>query len=184
MINFLPPIDKREIQAGRTNRLLLRYLILFAALMLALLMAIGFAYIYLLNTKNNAEAKIRQNEEDSKSLAAKKQEVDAFKTNLATAKQIIDKQVDYTTILLRISDAIPSGVVLSDLSIDPATFGTPGTLNARATSEASALRLKDALESSKYFTDVQFDSITKADVEDRYNYQLVMTVTMTPELLQ
>lgn len=187
MINLLPINDRKEILAGRSNRLLVRYLLLLLAFAFFLIVALSAVYVYLSNTKAVAEDNIASNEADSRELLAKQQEVNAFKSDLATAKQILDKQVNYSSIVLRVAGVIPSGIVIDSLALDPETIGTPVKLNAKAKSEQAAIEFKDALNNSPYFQDAYFDSINSAASGDEsvgdYRYSVIMSVTFTQELL-
>lgn len=185
MINLLPTNEKREILAGRTNRLLVRYLFLLLIVIVMTLAAFGFVWYYLETTRSASQARIEENEASSRQLLSRQQAIASFKTNLKTAKTVLDKQVNYSTILLRVSSTIPAGVVLNQLTIDPATIGTPTTITARARSESALLKLKDSLTQSPYYSDAQFGTITKADdSSDGYPYQISMTVTYAKELFQ
>ncbi len=182
MINLLPVQDKKEILAGRTNRLLVRYLLLFLALGVFMILALVAVYFYLGNVKSVAESNIASNDADSRELMAKQQEVNSFKSDLATARQILDKQVNYSSIILKVAGSIPPGIIIENLSLDPETIGTPTKLNARAKSEQAAIRLKDSLNRSAYFSDAYFDSISH-NSEAQYPYTVTMSVTFNKELL-
>lgn len=182
MINLLPDFDKREIRAGISNRLLVRYLSMFLGLAVFMLLALIAVYFYLANTKSVAEDNISRNEVDSRELTVKQQEVNSFKSDLATAKQILDKQVNYSSIILRFASSIPSGVVVDNLALDAETIGQPTKINARTKSEQAAINLKDSLNRSSYFKDAYFDTISRTD-DDDYPYSVTMSVTFTPELL-
>ncbi len=185
MINLLPTQQKREILAGRTNRLLVRYIVLLAIVFGMMLLAFGFVWLYLQNTRSINQAKIEQNEASSRQLLAKQAAINDFRTNLQTAKTILDKQVNYSTIILRVASTIPDGVTIDQLTLDPTTFGTPTVLTARAKSEAATLALKDSFTNSPYYSDAHFDSIAKADdVKNGYSYSITMSVTLTQELLK
>ncbi len=184
MINLLPVQEKREILAGRTNRLLVRYIVLLAIVIALMLAAFAFVWLYLDTIRSSSQAKIDQNEASSRQLVAEQQAIDAFRSNLQTAKTILNKQINYSGILLRIAQTIPSGVVIDQLSLDPATFGTPTTLTARAKDEAAVLALKAALTNSRYYSNAHFDTIVlPGDSNSNYSYQVTMTVTLTRELL-
>ena len=184
MINLLPTKEKREILAGRSNRLLARYIVLLAIVTCMMLIAFAFVWFYLQNTKGINQTKIKQNEASSQQLLAKQNAINEFRSNLQTAKTILGKQVNYSAIILRVASTIPKGVVISQLSLDPTTFGTPTTLTARATSEAAVLKLKDSLTNSPYYSNAHFDTIANSDDQSAYPYQVTMTVTLTKELLK
>lgn len=181
MINLLPKNEKREITAGRTNGLLVRYIVLSGVVVLFILAAFVVTWFFLQSIRSTKEAEIESAARDSASLESQRRDIEAFKSNLSTAKTILDKRVNYSDIILRISSAVPSGVVLDQLTLDAASFGTPTTLNAKATSESAALRLKESLNASPYFSDTKLDSITATD-EKSYPFLVTITTTLTPEL--
>ena len=186
MINLLPQQEKAEIRAGRTNRLLLRYIILFAVLMLVLFAELGVGYLSMAQTKSHADTRIADNQASSAASIKDQQRVQAFTTDLATAKQILDKQVNYSSVLLKVSSVFPPGTVVDQLVLDPATFGKPTTLSVRAVSDAAALQLKDAMNSSPYFKDPHFETIGTSAGNDvgKYPITLRLTVIFTQELLK
>ncbi len=185
MINLLPTSEKREILAGRTNRLLVRYIFLLIVVMVMTLAAFGFVWYYLETTRSTSQAKIEENEANTRQLLSQKQAIAEFKTNLKTAKTVLDKQVSYSTIVLRVASTIPDGVVLNQLTLDPTTVGKPTVITARARTEAALLKFKDVFAGSPYYSDAQFGTITNTEVSsDKYPYQITMTVTFTKELFQ
>jgi Tfp pilus assembly protein PilN len=159
MINLLPPEEKRQLRAARTNTLLLRYNVFLASAVAFLGLAIGITYVYLSTTKANSESIINENKAKVASFAEVQSQADIFKANLTTAKQILDNEVIYTKVMLAIAALMPGGTVLDKLSLDSQTFGTPTTLTAGATNYDNALKLKDAFQASALFSDVHFESI-------------------------
>lgn len=185
MISLLPPDDKAEIRAGRVNRLLARYLVLFVVLMVVLFAELGVAYYVLHSTKAKDDASIASSQASSAQLVKQKQEVTQFSSDLATAKQILDKQINYSTILLRIAAIMPSGTVLEQITIDPSTVNKPTTMVVGATSEASAIALKVSMTSSPYFSDTHFTTLTLAPSDTTgHPYTANITTTFTPEMLK
>lgn len=166
MINLLPPEDKRQIRAARANSLLLRYNILLLGAIVFLFLAIGGVYVYLQSTKTSAEQTISDNESKVAGFSKVQGEAEQFKSNLTIAKQILDKEVTYTSVILKISHLLPSGVVLDSLNLDSATFGTATTLTAKAKNYNDAIALKNAFQDSDIFTDVHFQSISTSSGSD------------------
>lgn len=159
MINLLPPEEKRQLRAARTNTLLLRYNIFLIGAVVFLGLAVGVTYVYLSNTKASAETLISENRARVADFADIQAQADLFRTNLKTAKQILDNEVVYTKVMLAIAALMPSGTILDKLNLDSQTFGTETTLSARAVSYEDALRLKESFEKSSIFTNVHFQSI-------------------------
>lgn len=181
MINLLPPDAKKELAAGRANRLLLRYLLLFLGLAVLMIATIGGVYLFLNNTKLSEERKQAESEASSGQLASRQREIANFRSDLATAKQILDKQINYSSIILRVAEGIPNGVIISDITLSPDAIGTPTKLNAQAKSERHLQSFKDALNRSKYFENAYYDTVSKQAGD--YAYRAILTVTFKPELI-
>lgn len=179
MINLLPPEEKRQLRAARTNSLLLRYNLLLLGAVIFLAASIAITYFYLSTTKANAETVISENNAKVGGLASVQADATTFRTNLATAKQILDNEVIYTKVILAIAALLPSGTVLDRLNLDSQTFGTETTIAARVKNYDLALKLKDAFQSSPLFTNVHFQSITSSStVGDQYPLTVNLNVTI------
>lgn len=177
MINLLPPDAKHQIRAARANNLLIRYNLLLVGSLLFLLGAIGVVYVYLSNVKTSAQATINENQAKVASFTSTKNQADLFRQNLSIAKQILDREVNYTKVMLEIANILPSGTVLTGLTLDASTFGTETTLTAQAGSYEQALALKDAFSKSSLFTNVHFQSITATEGTSAYPLSVNLTVT-------
>lgn len=184
MINLLPNEQKRDIRAGRANLLLARYSILTLVALALLLVIMGVAWLLLNNIKATAQTKIEESEQSSTELAKDIQAVNSFKSNLATAKQILDKEVDYSTIILRYASAIPSGAIIDHIDLDPSVVGTPSTFTAKVRNPEDAITLKNKLNNSPYFDNVYFTEIQQElSANDGFDYSVTVNVTINTALL-
>jgi hypothetical protein len=182
MISLLPPDYKRDIGAARANTVLIRYNILLLATFAFLLMANGVVYAYLTTTKASGEKTIEENQTKVSSFSAVEAQASVFRQNLATAKQILDREVNYTKVILEVAQLMPAGTILTNLTLDSATFGTETVLIAKARSYDQALVLKDAFTQSSLFTNVHFQSINSADsAADGYPVTVNINVTFKKE---
>lgn len=179
MINLLPHEQKRQLRAARVNTLLLRYNILILIAVGFLATAEGFTYFYLVNTKTAAEATITENRAKAVNYVPIEAQAQLFRNNLATAKQILDREVTYTKVILEISKLLPSGVVLDTLNLDSQTFGTQTTLTAQAKDYNRALALKDSFENSTLFSNVHFQSIATTDTPKNPAYPVDVNINVT-----
>ncbi len=179
MINLLPPAEKRQLRAARTNALLVRYNFFLLGAVAFLCLAVGMTYIYLNNTKTGAEQAISQNKTKVASYAPTIAQAQQFRSNLATAKQILDHEVTYTKVILAISQLLPSGTVLENLHLDSQTFGTETILTAKAKDYTRALALKDSFQNSPLFSNVHFQNITTSDASSNSGYPLTVNLNVT-----
>lgn len=178
MINLLPPALKKDVTTGRINVILVRYLWLLILSIGVLGAFIVFTILVLQGIRSTAESQISENAQKAESYTPVQVRAATFQANLAIAKSILSRQVDYSTIILDISAHIPSGVVLENLSLDAKTFGTPMEIRAKARSRDAANNLKDSLESSAIFKDVQFKSLTSTTDTSGYVMSVVLQATI------
>src|ERR1700740_2697732 len=107
MINLLPDDQKREIQASRVNVVLLRYNFL-AVLTIGLLVASYFLFYFVLhNTQSNAVTASDDNSKKADSFADVRRNADDYRNNLSIANAILDKSVNYTSVIIAITKLIP-----------------------------------------------------------------------------
>ncbi|MDO4773621.1 MAG: hypothetical protein Q4A37_00655 [Candidatus Saccharibacteria bacterium] len=185
MINLLPPDAKRQIRAGQSNVLLLRYCI--ATLMLAVVLAIAIVGVYYVITvsQRTTEQEIQKSNQKIASYQESQREYVEFSSNLATAKTIIDKDVRYSIISQKIGQALPANVVLESLALDATKFGTPLVLNARGKSYDDAIALKTKFEKSSLFDDVHLVSVARAASENTtgdYPISIAISVVIRQEV--
>jgi Tfp pilus assembly protein PilN len=178
MINLLPPAEKKELQAARTNVLLLRYNFALIGAVVFLGIATVVTYVYLNTTKASAQQAINESQAKVSAYASTASQAEQFRNNLTIAKQILDHEVTYSKVIVEISQTLPSGVIFSNLNLDAQTFGTETTFAARAKSYDRALALKEAFEKSPMFTNVHFQSITTGDSSDSA-YPVTVTLNVT-----
>ena len=178
MINLLPTEERRQLAASRTNSLLLRYNIFMIGVLAFIGLAIGVTFVYLSNTQATAEHQIAENQARVSSYNDIQQQETSFKTNLTTARQILDKEVVYTKAILTIANMIPSGVVLQSLKLDAQTFGTETVLTFQAKTVDDTLALKKAFENSKVFLNPHFQDINTSGGQGDHPVTVNMNVTI------
>lgn len=185
MINLLPPNDRRQLAAARTNTLLRRYIFLLIVfiVIIVLEMTAFHAAISAENDRNNQI--IAENAAKTSDYAPIKVSASQFQSDLATAKYILDKQVPYTSIFMKIATTLPADVVLDSLTINPDTFGTASTLNAHTTSFVGATKGKQKLQESGAFSDVSIQSTTQVENGNGgYNFSVIYNVIFSKDLLK
>lgn len=160
MINLLPPAAKKDLFAGRTNTIIVRYFwIVF--ILFALLAAISGLTYFVLSTEHASQ--LRERDASSLQIAQNKslqERQQKFTKNLSIAKVILDKQTHYSKVLLNIAKIMPAGTVLNNITLDQSAYGSPIEIQLSAKTEADALNLKTAFQESSLFSNVQFKSIT------------------------
>lgn len=167
MINLLARDDRKQLAASRTNALILRYIFLTSAVIAVMTLEMGAVFLILHTDSTNNQAVIDENQAKAQSYTATQNQATTFRTDLSTAKYVLDNQTPYTSLILSIANALPNGARLDTLTIDPATFGTPGTLTVNTDSTDTAIDTKAALQTANMdgvtiFENVSFKSITQS----------------------
>src|SRR4051794_38626974 len=100
MINLLPPEEKRQLQAARSNTLLIRYNVLLLGVVAFMGISIAVTYVFLATTQQEAPQTIAENNAKVAQYAPVKSQAETFRQHLATAKQILDNEVTYSKVVL------------------------------------------------------------------------------------
>lgn len=168
MINLMPSEQKRQIRAGRINVILQRYIFLSIATAVFMFAAIGFAYYILTNIKHSADGLLANNHSQVQAVGNASTQLQSFQTSLQQASTSIASDINYTTVLSRMANVLPNGVVLGTMTISATTFGTPTTLDVLAKTNANVTDLQAKLKASPYFADVTLKSITSSSGDTTY----------------
>ena len=188
MINLMPDEYKREIRAGRTNVLLVRYISILVVAVIVLGGLLVGAYLVLNTTQQIAEAKVAENQGRVADYNQVRAEADSLRSDLTTAKTILDNDVSFAKLIYKIADIVPPNVVLDDLDLDPKDFGSNATMNASAKTFDDATKLKDAfIRNNQIFTNVQLQTIRAADssnANEAYPVKVKLTVVINKGALR
>jgi Tfp pilus assembly protein PilN len=178
MINLIPDDTKKQIRAARSNVTLFNYIIIIFLALIFLFGVFAALYTVLTNTKLNAENVITDNRKRITSFNEVRQQAGVLTQSLAMAKAILDKEIAYSKVLTGIASAMPAGVVLSNLTLDPSTLGSPITLQAYARSTSDALKLKDSSQSSPLFSSVSFQTLSTGVSGAVSGYPIAITLSL------
>jgi Tfp pilus assembly protein PilN len=182
MINLLPPEERRQLVASRTNSLLLRYNVAMIGVLAFVGLALGVTFVYLSNTQATAEKQVAESKNRVANYKDVQQQETTFKSNLSTAKQILDKEIVYTKAILTLAKMLPKGVVLQSLDLDAQTFGTQTVLTFQAKSVDDTLELKRIFQESDLFTNAHFQDIDASGGTGEYPVTVNMNVTISKDI--
>lgn len=187
MINLLPPEQKRHTHAGQSNVLLLRYCIASIALGAILSILIMGVYLIMDSSIKESEKIIAETTGRSQSYQEAQQKSNNFKQDLATAKSILDKESNYSKIVLTITQLLPEGIILDSISLTSNNPENPITIQASGRSYDDALHLKTALENSELFDDVHLQSASRdpereIPISQTYPVTISISIVVSPEI--
>lgn len=180
MINLLSDEHKAEIRAARTNVLLVRYISLLMAAALVLSGLVAGSWVVLNGVRDSAQTAVNANTQRASQYQATQQQADSFRSDLATAKSILDQKTSFTKLIYRFANVIPPNVVLDSLALDPKTFGTKMTISASAKTFDDASKLKEAFASNQdVFSAVSLLSIQSENGTDGVGSEYPVKVTVS-----
>lgn len=181
MINLLSDQRKDDIRAARANVILLRYS---AIILLAILFIAGSLYVsysLLEATKKSNEAIILSNDTKADIYSETKTQVDALSAQLSSASGVLNQEVRYSQVLVKLGQLTPAGAILDKLTLTSANFaGTPAEVTAYAKSTAEATALQSQFQGSPLFSQVTLQG-TETQGIDGYPVTIKMTVTFNKE---
>ncbi len=186
MINLLPDERKRDITAGRTNVILLRYNLL------ALVSFVGLAGIcamFAMMLQQNYDSAVRASVENSTKVTRYEDiriQAEDYRKNLTLAGSILNNSFNYTPVIFSIAKLLPNGVILDGITLNTSNFGQQTTFTAHAKTIALATSLKENFQKSTMFTNVYFQSVTdnSANVgdDDTANAAYPIAITISAKI--
>lgn len=181
MINLLPDDTKRDIRAARSNVVLLRYNFITIAAIALLAIFCGLFYVLLSVSQSSATSKSSTNTAEAATYKNVRQQAEEYSNNLKIASQILDKGVNYTSVIFAISSLLPSGVILDNLTLNATDFDKQLIFSAKAKTTNDATRLKDSFQKSTMFTNVFLQNVTDSS-SDPAPGEYPITVTFSAKL--
>lgn len=185
MINLLPTEYKSELRAARMNVVLLRYNVITAGAVVFLILTCAAFFTILLTNQNSAKETNRVNEEKAQSYSSTEKAANEYRANLATAKQILSTEINYTDVVFGITSLLPKGVILTDINLTEADFGNQTIVTAQAKDYEAVTKLKESFQNSKIFSNASFQTVTDSTGEGEqtaYPLNVTLSVTVNKEL--
>lgn len=178
MINLLPNIIKQQIRAGRTNTVLVKYIIVLVLSVAFLASACYISYLFLTNSKTGAERLLAITQSKNTESTSITDQANAISASLATAKNILDQQVSYSNIITELAAVLPAGVILDSLSLTNSVIGTPIILKAHAKTADNVATLKANFQKSQLFSNYNMTSLTTSS-DRTTDYPVVINIGIT-----
>lgn len=178
MINLLPDQSKKELRAARSNVTLLNYMLVLGMGVIFLAIISGGVYFVLLGSQTDAKNLIVASQAKSSAYASVESQGTTLRSSLTNAKTMLDQEVLYTKVLTNIASAMPSGVILDSINLNPTLFGTPATLQFYTKTTKQALTLKDSLATSPMFSSISFLSLASNSQSSDYPVSVSLSIVI------
>lgn len=179
MINLLANDRKSEIVAARANVVIVRYTGIILLAIAFIVGALALSHSLLSTTMANADSLIAANDVKAGVYSDTKQEVDTLSAQLDDAKTILNQEIRYSTVLVKIGQLMPRGTVLDNLELSTASFsGAPVTIKAFARSATEVGALQTQFQASPLFSQVALQSTETSGGLDGYPVVVTMTIAL------
>lgn len=185
MINLLPDQRKTEIKAARVNVLLVRYTSLLVLGLAFIFGVLYVSYLVLASTNQSALAIIESNDVKADVYKPTKDQVDALSASLTQTKVILDQEVLYSRVLVKLAQEMPAGTVLETLTLNESSFnGSPLTARVFAKTTEQAVALQEKFRNSSLFSNVSFQSIEQNNGVEGYPVSISISFTLNRMAVQ
>lgn len=149
MINLLPTDDKQIIGYARRNTILRRWLIVLLVCVMLICGIVGVGMLYMQQSVNSLNKQITQGNEQlqAQKLTETQTQVKDLSNSLKLVVQVLSRQILFSKLLSQIGAALPSGSVLTQLSINDTQGGLD--LSAAASDYQTATQVQINLQDSR-----------------------------------
>lgn len=163
MINLLSIEAQRQHRAARLNLQLRTYVVGLLVTLLLVLGMFGGGLFLTMRERAAFESELASHRAETTSYQNVRNQATAFAANLKIAKTILSQEILYSDLITRIASTLPSSAVLTALALggDTVTTTQQLTLNARVKTKEDAIVLKNTLEASPLFENVNLNTITQ-----------------------
>lgn len=179
MINLLPEDMKSDLGSSRANLIILRYIGIATLALLFLMAALVTSHSVLKSTMKNAEDIIATNDVKADVYSDTAQKVQALEQQLTEAKTVLNQEVLFSTILLKLGAAMPEGAVVGELAFNESVLsGAPTDLKVYVKTSNVATQVQNNLQSSGIFNRVSLQGTEEGQGIDGYPIMVTMSVSL------
>lgn len=177
MINLLADTRKDFIKAARVNVFLIRYTAILLLAFAFLVAALYVSYTVLGVTMKSAESLIASNDVKASVYSETSEKVEELSAKLNDTRNILNREVRYSQVLVQVGQLMPKGTILGDLTLSTASFnGEPVEMKAYAKSTTEAGLLQSQFQGSPLFTRVVLSGTETKEEIDGYPVSITMSV--------
>lgn len=162
MINLLPPATKEEVLYARRNAKLVTWVVAIIVSAIGSFVIIAFGQLYLTQsaksyTKQIQEGQARLHEQKLDETQAKVSEISG---NLKLVVQVLSKEILFSKVLRQVGAAIPSGTVLTNLTLTGVEGGISLNFESKDYQTGSQIVLNLQDPENKIFEKADIESIS------------------------
>lgn len=177
MINLLPNEVKTEIRAAKLNTVLVSYIVVILLGSITLGGLTAGAYYILNDTKVTADKAVAANNERASVYEDTRSQAIELQSNLNNAREALDANIDYSTLLTSFAALMPEGVVIDEIELNASALSNDITVSVLARDTESILAFRDALSSSVVVTNVKLGNVSNSGSDEIYKAEGELSFT-------
>ena len=168
MINLLPPEVKQGYRYGQRNVGQRNWLLAMVLVLVGLgaLATYGLLTLHQSNANYTKQVTALQSQLEKDKLDQTKNQVQDISSSLKLAVKVLSNEVLFSKLIKQIGAAMPSGAVLTGLTIDQVTGGLDLAANTTNYTTATQVQVNLADPANKIFSKVDINSINCNDTQD------------------
>lgn len=164
MINLLPPATKHDVTYARRNSMLLKWVF---AIIISLVGAVAImllGQLYLAQSVKSYQAQIEEGQERLKiqRIDETQTRVSEISANLKLAVDVLKRELLFSKVLRQVGAAVPSGTVLTELTLEKVQGGIDLTFEAKDFQTGSQILVNLQDPNNKVFEKADIENITCA----------------------
>lgn len=179
MINLLPPKVKEDIRYARHNKKLVSWALAMAASIVGILAIVGFGQLYLTQSVRTYERQISEGQERLRiqKIDETQKRVSEISGNLKLVVQVLSREILFSKVLRQVGAAIPSGAILTELTILKVEGGIDLTFEAKDYQTGSQILLNLQDPANKIFEKADIEEIRcTAEIPDGQTYPCQVSI--------
>jgi len=179
MINLLPPKVKEDISYARRNKKLFSWALAMVASIVGILIIVGFGQLYLTQSVKTYERQISEGQERLRiqKIDETQKRVSEISGNIKLVVQVLSREILFSKVLRQVGAAIPSGAILTELTILKVEGGIDLTFEAKDYQTGSQILLNLQDPANKIFEKADIEEIRcSAEVPDGQTYPCQVSI--------
>lgn len=181
MINLLPASEKKQLKASIDNSSLIKFVFFFLAILMTLILSVGFIYLNLIQSKKELEIKLEEVTRNSQKHNQTKQEAETLNSSLSKVDQVLKSKNNYSSLLIKLADILPSGSNINTLTINDKLSSSKHPIQILADNRDTVAKVKQNLEQSPI---IASSSIVSLHKDGEHSYSILINLTFNPKELE
>lgn len=179
MINLLPPDVKQDVVYARRNAMLVKWISVIIACAFGAFAIIGFGQLYLNQSVATYQKQIEEGQERLRiqKLEETQARVSEISGNLKLVVQVLSREILFSKVLRQVGASIPSGAILTELTINKVEGGIDLTFEAKDYQTGTQILVNLQDKENKVFEKADIEEIRcTADVAAGNTYPCSVTM--------